>query len=99
MSETTPPPKIIHDLAVAYWASRCLHVVAELGIADVLGDEPQTAHSLAQASGTHPQALHRVLRALCITASSCTTVRPSLTTPPRACCALMSPARCARSRA
>jgi hypothetical protein len=65
MSEATAPPKIIQDLAVAYWASRCLHVVAELGIADVLGDVPQTAHSLAQASGTNPQALHRVLRALC----------------------------------
>jgi O-methyltransferase domain len=65
MSEETPPPKIIQDLAVAYWASRCLHVVAELGIADVLGDEPQTAQSLSQASGTNPQALHRVLRALC----------------------------------
>jgi hypothetical protein len=65
MSEATPPPKVIQDLAVAYWASRCLHVVAELGIADVLGDEPQTAQSLAQASGTHPQSLHRVLRALC----------------------------------
>jgi hypothetical protein len=65
MSETTPPPKVIQDLAVAYWASRCLHVVAELGIADVLGDEPQTALHLAQASNTHPQALHRVLRALC----------------------------------
>jgi hypothetical protein len=65
MREETPPRKIIQDLAVAYWASRCLHVVAELGIADVLGDEPQTAESLAQASGTNPQALHRVLRALC----------------------------------
>jgi O-methyltransferase domain/Dimerisation domain len=65
MHEETPPPKIIQDLAVAYWASRCLHVVAELGIADVLGAEPQTAESLAQASGTNPQALHRVLRALC----------------------------------
>jgi hypothetical protein len=65
MREETPPRKTIQDLAVAYWASRCLHVVAELGIADVLGDEPQTAESLAQASGTNPQALHRVLRALC----------------------------------
>lgn len=65
MTETTPPPKIVQDLAVAYWASRCLHVVAELGIADFLGDEPQTAKSLALASGTNPQALHRVLRALC----------------------------------
>jgi hypothetical protein len=65
MIEDSPPPKVIQDLAVAYWASRCLHVVAELGIADVLGDEAQTAAALAHASGTNPQALHRVLRALC----------------------------------
>jgi hypothetical protein len=64
MSADTPPPKIIQDLAVAFWASRCLHLVAELGIADVLGDEPQTAASLARASGTHAQSLHRVLRSL-----------------------------------
>jgi SAM-dependent methyltransferase len=51
-------------LAVAYWASRCLHVVAELGVADKLGDEPQTAESLARAIGAQPQALHRVLRSL-----------------------------------
>jgi len=64
MTEDRPPPKIIQDLAVAYWASRCLHMVAELGIADVLGDEAQTAEALARASGTNPQALHRVLRSL-----------------------------------
>jgi hypothetical protein len=64
MSETLSPPKIIQELAVAYWASRCLHIVAELGIADLLGDEGQTAQSLAQPSGVNPQALHRVLRSL-----------------------------------
>jgi hypothetical protein len=64
MSEDTPAPRIIQELAVAYWASRCLHVVAELGIADELGDEPQPAEMLARASGTNPQFLHRVLRSL-----------------------------------
>jgi hypothetical protein len=64
MSEAPPPPSVIQNLAVAYWASRCLHVVAELGIADALGDEPQTAEALARASGVKPQALHRVLRSL-----------------------------------
>jgi hypothetical protein len=52
------------ELAIAYWASRCLHVVAELGVADKLGDEPQTAESLARGTGVQPQALHRVLRSL-----------------------------------
>lgn len=57
--------RIIQDLAVAYWASRCLHVIAEFGIADLLGDQPQSAQALARASGTHAQSLHRVLRSLC----------------------------------
>jgi hypothetical protein len=64
MREETPPPKVVQDLAIAYWASRCLHVVAELGIADVLGDEAQSADTLARSSGVNPQALHRVLRSL-----------------------------------
>jgi hypothetical protein len=64
MSTPTPAPKIVQSLAVAYWASRCLHIVAELGIADVLGEEPQPAETLAGAVGVNPQALHRVLRSL-----------------------------------
>ncbi len=64
MNEGPPPPSVVQSLAVAYWASRCLHVVAELGIADTLGDEPQTAETLARACGVKPQALHRVLRSL-----------------------------------
>ena len=64
MSPESPPGREVMQLAVAYWASRCLHVVAELGVADKLGDEPQTAESLARAVGVQPQALHRVLRSL-----------------------------------
>jgi hypothetical protein len=64
MSEGLPPAKVVQDLAVSYWASRCLHLVAELGVADALGEEPQTAEALARASGVQAQALHRVLRAL-----------------------------------
>ncbi len=64
MSTDRPPPQIVQSLAVAYWASRCLHVVAELGIADVLGDEPQSAEALARPSGVNARALHRVLRSL-----------------------------------
>lgn len=64
MQEDTRPPKIVQGLAVAYWASRCLHAAAELGIADVLGEEPQPAEALARAAGVNPHALHRVLRSL-----------------------------------
>jgi hypothetical protein len=64
MREDTAPHKVVRSLAVAYWASRCLHIVAELGIADLLGDEPQTAQALARPESLNAQALHRVLRSL-----------------------------------
>jgi hypothetical protein len=50
--------------ATAYWTSRCLHVVAELGVADHLGDQPQSTESLAKATGTSAGPLYRVLRLL-----------------------------------
>ncbi|MEO6080505.1 MAG: methyltransferase [Steroidobacteraceae bacterium] len=58
------PAESILGLATAYWASRCLHVVAEAGIADALGDAPETAAALAQKTGTNADALHRILRPL-----------------------------------
>ena len=52
-------------LSGAQCVSRALHVVAELGIADALGDTPQPAATLAASTGTHPDTLERVLRLLC----------------------------------
>src|SRR5262249_23603274 len=54
------------QLTAACWTSRCLHVIAELGVADALDDDdqPQSTEALAQATGTQPQALGRVLRLL-----------------------------------
>ena len=63
MAEQDPAMRVML-LAVRYWASRCLHVVADLGVADALGDEPQTATALAQKVSANPPALHRILRAL-----------------------------------
>jgi hypothetical protein len=54
----------IMQFTTSYWTSRCLHVVAELGIADLIGDQPQSTEALAKASGTQPNALYRVLRLL-----------------------------------
>ena len=51
-------------VATAFWASRSLHAIAELGVGDVLGESPQTVVHLAQATGNHPIALDRVLRLL-----------------------------------
>src|SRR5215469_15441747 len=63
---TPPSPANIQlmQLTTAYWTSRCLHVVAELGIADAIGDQPQSTEALAKATGTQPHALYRVLRLL-----------------------------------
>jgi hypothetical protein len=63
MTEGNPAETIL-VLSTAYWASRCLHVVAEFGIADALGDEAQTAAALAAKTATNPDALHRILRSL-----------------------------------
>jgi hypothetical protein len=60
----TNPVQILMQLATGYWVPRCLHVVAELGVADRLGDTPETAEVLARAVDAHPQALARVLRVL-----------------------------------
>ena len=43
---------------------RCLHAVANLGVADALEDTPQSAEMLAKATGTNPDALARTLRLL-----------------------------------
>jgi hypothetical protein len=52
------------QLTNAHWTSRCLHVIAEVGVADALGDQPQSTEALAKATGTQPQPLYRVLRLL-----------------------------------
>jgi len=44
--------------------SRCLHVVAELGIADVLGETPETPAVLAKKADVNADALGRILRLL-----------------------------------
>jgi len=66
-SASAPPSEAniqIMQLTSACWMSRCLHVVAEMGIADALGDQPQSTETLARSTGTQPQALNRVLRLL-----------------------------------
>ncbi|WP_373526941.1 methyltransferase [Nostoc sp.] len=48
----------------AYWMSRCVYVVAKLGIADLLKDGSQHCDALAAVTNTHSDALYRILRAL-----------------------------------
>ncbi|GAA6620723.1 methyltransferase [Scytonema sp. NUACC26] len=48
----------------AYWVSRCIYVIAKLGIADLLKDGSQHCDALAAATNTHSDSLYRVLRSL-----------------------------------
>jgi C-methyltransferase len=59
-----PPHEIVWELSNAIIASRSLHVVAELGVADHIGDEPVSAERLALACQASPDALDRALRLL-----------------------------------
>ncbi|MDQ3696178.1 MAG: hydroxyneurosporene methyltransferase [Chloroflexota bacterium] len=54
----------VQQIAGGYCLSRCLHVVADLGVADALAETPSTAADLAAAVGADPDALGRVLRLL-----------------------------------
>ena len=56
--------QIVLSLAGAYALPRCLHVVAELGVADVLDETPRRAADLAAAVKANPDALSRILRLL-----------------------------------
>jgi len=49
---------------MSYAVPRCLHMVAEIGVADALDESPGTAAELASATGMNPAALARVLRLL-----------------------------------
>jgi DNA-binding transcriptional ArsR family regulator len=54
----------LNRLLWSYRISQAIHVAAVLGIADLLADGPRSAAELAEATGTHPDTLYRLLRAL-----------------------------------
>jgi|SRR6185437_13081898 len=65
-SPTVPPTSAaaLTRLVTGFQVSQALHVVATLGIADLLRDGTRGSDELAAAVDAHPQALYRVLRAL-----------------------------------
>jgi SAM-dependent methyltransferase len=63
MSEASPEARI-WDLARGALATRALGLVAELDVATALADGPRSVEELAAPSGSHPDTLHRLLRAL-----------------------------------
>lgn len=58
------PFAIVQQIAGGYGLHRCLHVVADLGVADVLDETARTPADLAAAVGADADALARVLRLL-----------------------------------
>ncbi|QDV35692.1 methyltransferase [Tautonia plasticadhaerens] len=62
-SEPTPGDQLSR-LITGYFASQAIHVAAELRLADLLADGPRSVEELADATGTHPRSLCRLMRAL-----------------------------------
>ncbi len=58
------PFDTLQQMAAGYCLPRCLHMVANLGVADALDETPQTASDLAASVSAHPDALGRFLRLL-----------------------------------
>ncbi|HKW80445.1 MAG TPA: methyltransferase [Casimicrobiaceae bacterium] len=59
-----PPSMRMWQLATGHFLPRCLHVVAELGVADHLSEQAMTAEALASATGADAGAVGRMLRLL-----------------------------------
>ena len=57
------PAATLRRLINGFEVSQALHVAASLGIPDLL-DEPRDAEELAASTGTNPDALYRLLRAV-----------------------------------
>ncbi|WP_443094060.1 methyltransferase [Myxococcus landrumensis] len=62
--QAIPAPAFLFNLCAGYFAPRCLHLVAQLGVADVLGNTPMSSEDLARATGAQADTLHRMMRML-----------------------------------
>ena len=63
MTSSNPAAELVL-LVTGYRVSQAIHVVATLGIADLIKDGASSASDLAVATNSHAGALYRVLRAL-----------------------------------
>jgi hypothetical protein len=60
----TDASRTLLQMIMGFRITQMIYVAARLRIADLLNDGPQTADTLAQATGTHAPSLYRLLRAL-----------------------------------
>jgi Dimerisation domain len=63
-AQDMPPPIALYRMIGSFYVSRAIHVMAHLGIADILSDGPVHAEELARRTKTHASSLKRVLRLL-----------------------------------
>jgi SAM-dependent methyltransferase len=60
-----PPPSVVAlNLATAYQGSQAVITATSLGIPDILSNRSMTSREVAEATGTQPHMMHRLLRAL-----------------------------------
>lgn len=59
-----PAAEKVFAAITGHWLARCVHVIAEAGIADHLGDMPEGPEMLAAKAGVDADALNRILRYL-----------------------------------
>jgi O-methyltransferase domain/Dimerisation domain len=59
-----PPPMQMMEMLYGALATQMISVAAELGVADIVADEPRPVDEIAAACGADPGALYRLLRAL-----------------------------------
>jgi O-methyltransferase domain/Dimerisation domain len=64
MHDSEAPTVAMRRLTNGYQVSQAIHVVATLGIPDLLRDGPRDSEALAAQTAAHAPSLHRVLRAL-----------------------------------
>ena len=59
-----PAPQRLNQLLLGQFVARSIGLAAELGLADLLRQGPLSLDELARRTGSHPDALYRMLRAL-----------------------------------
>ncbi len=66
MTQTTdiPPQQRVIQMLEQFWLARSVAVAARLGLADLMAERPRTVGELAEATGSHPEALSRLVRAM-----------------------------------
>ncbi len=63
-NEPQPPNARLMQFITGHWVAAAVHTAAKLGLADQLGDGPQSSDEIASAVGAHGPSVYRLLRAL-----------------------------------